>query len=108
MTAIGRLKDRITIQVWSQVTDPGGGVSEAWTDELTTWAEVKPLRSKRNAQDAQITLQEAYMIHLRWATGRILDKKRRIEFGDKVLTITGAIVIDEAKRFWEINALVNE
>ena len=105
---IGKMNHRITVQAMTIVTDPGGGVTETWTDELTTWAEVKPLRSKRNAQDAQITLQEAYLVHLRWASGRVLDKQRRIIFGDKTLTITGAIVIDEAKRYWELNALVDE
>jgi SPP1 family predicted phage head-tail adaptor len=105
--SIGSMKHRVTVQVWSQVTDPGGGVSEDWTDEVTTWASVKPLSSKRMVVDSQVVISDGYTLILRWADGRILDKKRRIIYGTKTLTIGGAQVVDEAKRFYKLTCLEN-
>lgn len=105
---IGDMRYRVTIQVWSSVTDPGGGVSEIWTDELTTWADVKPLKSSRLLQDNQVKLANEYTVTLRWADGRILDKKRRIIYGTQTLTINGAVIMDERKRWWQITAIDNE
>lgn len=104
---IGQLKHRIKIQVWTEVDEPGGGVSQTWTDELTTWAIVKPLSSKRVVLSDQVQISTGYKIVLRWATGRILDKKRRIVYNGENLTISGVVVVDEAKRFYELTCLVN-
>jgi len=105
---IGKMRHRITVQVITIVEQPGGGLDETWADELTTWASVKPLKSSRLLQDNQVKLMNGYTIVLRWADGRIMDKKRRIVHNGETLTINGAFVIDEAKRFWQITAIINE
>lgn len=105
---IGQLKKRIKIQVLTIVDTPGGGAEEQWADELTTWAKVEPLRSNRTLQDNQIVLMDGYKITIRWADNRIMDKKRRIIYKNKNLTINSVVELDEAKRFYEITAVISE
>lgn len=105
---IGQMRYRVKIQNWEVVEQPGGGGGGQWTDELTTWANVKPLKSKRVVISDKVVMSNGYKIVLRWADGRILDKKRRIVYNGQNLTIDGVIVVDEQKRFYELTCLVNE
>jgi SPP1 family predicted phage head-tail adaptor len=101
------MNKRITIQVFTEVEQPGGGLSEEWTDELTTWAQVEPLSAKRMVVAEKVVISEGYSIILRWANGRILDKTRRVIYNDQTLTINGAVIKDEAKRFWQLTCIIN-
>lgn len=111
---IGDMRYRITVQVWTQVTEPGGGLSESWEADTTvsadgtTWADVKPLTSKRVVVADKVVIAEGYRIILRWASGRIMDKKRRIVYNGQTLTISGVQVVDEMKRFFQITCLTNQ
>lgn len=113
MKGIGYMRHRITIQVRTQVTEPGGGLSETWAADMTvsadgtTWAAVTPLTSKRMAVSDKVVITEGYQIILRWATGRIMDKTRRVIYNGQTLTISGVKVIDEAKRFYQVTCLTN-
>lgn len=102
---IGRMRHRITIQHLIIVDQPGGGASEQWTDELTTWAKVEPLRSSRSLQDNQVELLDGYRFTIRWASDRTMDKKRRVVYAGKNWTINSIVQIDEAKRFYQITAI---
>ena len=113
MTAIGRLKDRITVEKWTAVEQPGGGISESWaadTDVSTdgkTWAEMKPLSSKRMVVGDKVAISDGYKCILRWTTSRIMDQKRRIVYKGQNLTISGAIELREARNYWQLTCLVN-
>lgn len=106
--SIGKMRYRIKVEVMTIVSQPGGGSNEEWgadTDvspDGMTWADVKPLSSKRTVVSDKVIISNGYKIILRWATGRIMDKKRRIIYNDKIFSINGVSVIDEAKRFYEI------
>lgn len=111
--SIGRLRHRITIEKWTAVEQPGGGVDESWAPDTDvssdgkTWADVKPMTSKRMEVGEQIVISDGYKIILRWAGGRILDQKRRIVYNGQNLTISGAVVVDERKKYWQITCLIN-
>lgn len=102
---IGKMNHRITFQLLTIVPQPGGGGSEEWTDELTTWAKVSPLRSGRQLQDNQVSLVDGYKFIVRWAKDRTIDKKRRIKYENKIMTINSVVEIDESKRYYEITAI---
>lgn len=104
---IGKMRHRITVEVLTITQEPGGGASETWATEISTWASVAPLKSSRIAIDGEVKISDGYKIIIRWANGRIMDKQRRIKYGDLILTISGVQVIDEAKRFFQITCLTN-
>lgn len=111
--SIGKMRHRIKVEVLTIVSEPGGGSSEEWSADTDvspdgmTWASVQPLSSKRIVVSEKVDISNGYKIVLRWATGRIMDKKRRIVYNGQNLTISGVVVVDEAKRFYEITCLVN-
>lgn len=102
---IGKMRHRVTFQVVTITDQPGGGAIEDWADELTTWAEVIPLKPSKVLQDNQVQLKNGFTVRVRWANGRIVDKKRRIVYKGVNYSINGVFVIDEAKRFYEITAI---
>ena len=111
--SIGKLRHRVTIEKWTAVAQPGGGVSESWAPDTDvsadgkTWADVSPLSSKRLVIDDKVVISDGFKITLRWATGRILDQKCRIVYNGQDLTISGVKVIDERKRWYVLTCLIN-
>lgn len=104
---IGQMRHRITVEILNIVDQPGGGSSEEWQTELETWADVQPLNSKRVVINDKVDISTGYKIILRWADGRIMDKKRRIMYRGEIFGISGVTVVDAARRFYELICLNN-
>lgn len=70
------MRDRITIQSPSTTRDATGGVTDAWTDVVTIWANVDPLTG-RELEEAQKQWGEVtYQIDIRYYAG--LDSTMRV------------------------------
>ncbi len=102
MTAIGKLNKRVTIQQPDDVDDGGGGKTREWVDACTVWANVKPISSGERFRAGKVENPTTHRITIRKLDG--LEEGHRIQYAGRTFTIKGFTDIDEAKRFFEIEA----
>ena len=68
MIRAGALRHRITIQALSVSHDTYGGVTETWTDFVTVWASVEPVRGQEFYAAQQVQSERVVKVRIRRRT----------------------------------------
>ncbi len=105
MTGAGQYPHKITFRRPVQTPDGIGGQTLTWTDVLTTWAAIWPLKTRENIEARQVEHEIVVQIHCRWrpginATMRIYNHRR-----NKTYTIRGLHSFNEYNRTLMIEAV---
>lgn len=97
---IGQKKAVIRITTTSEpIEDPGGGTLPGvkviyWE----TFAQVRTIKNRRDAEAYQTDIEEPKEFILRYRSDKDVTKNMLIEYNGKIYTIQGNINVDEAKK----------
>lgn len=95
---LGSLRERVTIQTFTDTSDGGGGSTRTWTNLATVWANVKPVRGRETQDTGRLASLQTYLVTIRYRTG--FDTTARLLWGSKYLNIRSLENRDERKKFW--------
>lgn len=104
----GKLKDRITILNYTDVSDGGGGFSRTWVPGETVWGNFTPLKAEeRVAASKEVMDLEAVAI-VRYPSS--ISSSNRIRLNSIDYEVTGIVNIKNENRYLEISLkkVVNE
>jgi SPP1 family predicted phage head-tail adaptor len=102
---IGKLRDRINLINYSTTPNGSGGTDATERTDITLWAKVTPLSGSRGVDGGQITLNQAYEIHIRYEDYPPLNKKIRVQFENRILVIHAYQIVQERKKYFKIIAM---
>jgi SPP1 family predicted phage head-tail adaptor len=97
------LRDRLTIQNVSRVSDGQGGFTETWNDGTTVWANITPMKGYEKFQAMQMQTPLTHKIAMRYTSE--VTTASRLKFGTRVFEVKEVINIEERGRFLAIKAL---
>lgn len=103
---IGELNEQITIQQQVEgANDPAGYPTITWSDYLTCFAAIRPLKSRERFRADRFISEDFRFFVIRWVSG--ITHTMRISYNDGTSTryfnIRGIVEIDERRRrFLEI------
>lgn len=92
----GTLTHRITLQSRSELSDGMGGVTETWTDQATTWAEIDPPKSREFYGAGQVQTEIVTRIRIRYRPN--VSHAWRVKFGTRYFNITSIVNPDECNQ----------
>ena len=90
----GQLDQRIVIERLTQTRDEWGGVEEAWTTHLTTWAAVEPLMGREFMAAAALVSEITTKVRIRYRAG--ITTADRIRHRGRVYGITSVADVKSA------------
>jgi SPP1 family predicted phage head-tail adaptor len=106
----GLLRQRITIQVPSLVSDNRGGGVYQWSDVATVWAQIKTYtasdyRNREQFQESQLRAKNEFLITMRYTPDTITTAMRVLwnGFSLEILAITNIDVLN-----WTMELYVRE
>lgn len=97
LAAIGRLRQRITIETPLRIDGDGGTATITWQQVGEAWAEIRPLSGREVASEDAVSGRVTHEIRLRWRPGIAGDA--RLRTGARVFDIRALIDEDEAHRW---------
>lgn len=97
---IGELKNRITVQKYTETRSNAGQVLKSYTDSVSRWAYIKPLTTREILQAQQISSEITHEVWLRYPLD--VTPKDRIAFGLRTFEILGVVNVDEENRFLKL------
>lgn len=96
----GRFRERVTLQQALRVRDPGGATSDTWSDVVTVWASVEPLRGKEFFAADQMQEAVDYRVTIRYRTG--VDRKMRVMWRGQALDVVSVIDVHSKRENIEL------
>lgn len=89
----GELRHRVTIQSLALTSDGMGGQTETWTDFLTAWASIEPIKGGEHYSAQQLADGITHRITMRYQAG--IAAKQRVKFGTRIFGIRSVINPEE-------------
>ncbi len=102
MTAVGRLRERVTIEQPVRLPDGAGGADVTWKVLASVWAEVVALAGTEVAPGARDEARQAHRITIRFRDD--VTTEMRLSWRGQALNIRGARDPDGKRRWLAINA----
>lgn len=99
----GTMRDRITLQCWSDTTDPQWGPGGGWTDYATVWASVAAVAGLEKFQGQAVATEVTHMIRMRYTPD--LTNKHRILYRTSKLDIASVLDPDGRRRELVVQAI---
>lgn len=93
---IGRLRHRVTLQYKVVVADSYGAETITWTDLVTVWGAVEPVRGEEFIELARAGAEISTRIVIRYR-GSIVPEMR-VVFGSHTYDVRSVIHVDERER----------
>lgn len=100
----GWLRHRITIQTPATVQSASGQVNPGWSDYLSAWASIEPLRGREYMEGRQTQASVDHRVRMRYRAG--ITPKMQVVFGSRTFQIVSVINVIEGKR--ELNLMCRE
>ena len=97
-------KHRVTLQSCSQTTDGQGGYTDSWSDVVTLWASIEPLKGYERYQAMQLETPVTHKVTIRYNAA--VTTAKRLIYGSRVFNIKEVINLAEENAFMELR--VNE
>lgn len=97
MTHIGELRERVTIQEATTVSDGAGGQTVTWADVYTVWAKVQPVRGREEDRLGRLATVETYLVIVRFAVA--VTSLSRLVWRGKVLNVRSVSDRDMDREF---------
>lgn len=66
MSAVGELRERVTIEQATRVADGVGGAAASWNERATVWASVAPLSGREMPTGERVEVHQSYRITIRY------------------------------------------
>jgi SPP1 family predicted phage head-tail adaptor len=106
MIDFGKYDQRVTFQIYDEVSDGFSGTVPTFTDVLTTFASVKQLKSSSDVEQARLDLDKTYLIKIQARASFEPTLQHRIVYKGDILTIKSVSVENErlTREYW-INAI---
>lgn len=102
-TGGGKLTKQIEIQSFTLLPDDGGGHQKSWATVYTVWASVKPVSGFEAMMASQRQQETSHRFCIRWmSTG--FNTEWRIKWGTRYFSVSSAVNVEEANRYFEIQA----
>jgi SPP1 family predicted phage head-tail adaptor len=104
----GQLKHKITFQQLTVANDTWGHSNETWTDQVTTYASIWPVRGVERMEAMKLDNENTHKIRIRYNS--VIHPKMRIEYFDhrksstRYFNILAIIDTDERNIYQEIMA----
>jgi len=98
----GSLRHKIVFQQLTVANDTWGHSNETWTDSITAWAAIWPLRGTERMEGMKLDNELTHKIRVRYQNG--LHPKMRIKFGTRYFDIQSIVNVDERNIYQEIMA----
>lgn len=105
---IGKLRKRLSVKELSTVPDGAGGTEPTWTEVLSTWGSIKPMKGRRLMEYGQIVQGTPYDITLRYREDLTINKDFKIDFDGKEVILHSVINKDERNNILEIVGYVKQ
>jgi SPP1 family predicted phage head-tail adaptor len=96
------LRDEITIQKFTKTSDGAGGNTIVWSDVVTIYAKVMPLRGSRGLEGLQLSIDEAFEVWYRWEDFPPLAKQNRLKFENKYFTIHSIKEVNNRRKYIKV------
>lgn len=113
MPLFSKYRHRITIQEESRVADGQGGYTTGWTDILTTWGKVEPIKGQQTLEAGQIVGGKPYKVRMRYRNDLVsqggshaeIVNTNRLKYDNRILDIHWVGITDERDREYQITAV---
>jgi len=92
----GRLRQRVTIQGKVVTQDTYGAEEITWTDVVTVWAAVEPLRGREFLEAQREGAEVTTRIVMRYRAS--VTPEMRVVFGDHTYDVLSVIQVEERRR----------
>jgi SPP1 family predicted phage head-tail adaptor len=92
----GDLRHQITLQSKTETSDGMGGITETWADQLTTWAQIDPPKSREFFGNGQMQTEIVTRIRIRYRPN--ISHEWRVKFGTRYFEITSIVNPDECNQ----------
>jgi len=96
-TAVGPLRQRITIQTPSTAANEFGELILTYTSGNTRWGSIEPLNGRELWQAKQVSPDVTHKVTLRYDS--TITPRCRLLFGSRTFNVESVITVDERKRF---------
>jgi SPP1 family predicted phage head-tail adaptor len=100
MMQAGKLRHRIVLQKVTMMRDEEGNAVETWSDFVTVWASVEPIRGREYFEAAAINTENDLRFVIRYRSG--ITSEMRVWYNDRIFDIQSVIDIDEAHKELEL------
>ena len=97
---IGRLKHRITFQIYTHEKNEYGEVEDQWEDVKTVWAEIKPVSGQQFFAAKQINSEITHNVYIRYRND--LKPSMRIRFKGRTFEILYIMNVNEGNQLMQI------
>jgi SPP1 family predicted phage head-tail adaptor len=86
---IGKLRDRLTLEMAVRSDDGGGGAIVAWTAVADVWAAVRPITGDERLRADAVTGRVTHQVWIRHRVGVV--PAMRFRAGDRILDIVAVL-----------------
>ena len=97
MSGAGALRERVTIEQATRVTDGVGGASTNWSELATVWALVMPQSGRETLTGGRVEAQQSYKIKIRYRDD--VTAAMRVIWMARTLNIRSVMDPDERKHW---------
>lgn len=94
ITAVGKMRHRLTIQSQTAVADGMGGSSVTWTNGDTVWADLRPVSATERTQSDRLMLDVTHSAIVRHRA--ISATTQRLTMDGRVFNVSSVYDADEA------------
>jgi SPP1 family predicted phage head-tail adaptor len=101
MTAIGTMRQRVTLQEPVDTDDGGGGFTRQWQDGAALWAAMEPATARQRFEAGQAGVTVTHRLTIRYRPG--VTSAHRLRLGTRIFDIRH-LHADEQRRFIHITA----
>lgn len=92
----GRLNRRLTLQRLSEQRQANGEAKTVFTDDVTVWGSVEPLRGEELLTAQKVSAKITVRLVIRYRPG--ISSKWRVKMGDRIFRIEGIVNPQDGKR----------
>lgn len=108
MTAIGRLRKRITLQQPSRVSDGMGGFTTSWSTVGTFWGKLTPVSASESARADTLHGVSTHTLTFRSDAAATMTSDMRVVHSSIPYKINGIPMVDDLSRFTTVNVIRGE
>lgn len=100
MIALGRLRQRVTIQQESRVDDGAGGYALSWQDVAVVWAAVEPTGGREIVFAGRVEARVTHRVILRYRAD--VTAAMRVVYDGRAFAVRAVVNLGERDRFTQL------
>jgi len=108
VTAIGRLRKRVTLQQPNQVSDGAGGFTTTWSTVGTFWAKLTPKSASESSRADTLHGVSTHTLTFRTSAASTITSVMRVVHSSIPYKINGIPMVDDLSRFTTVDVIRGE